>query len=233
MSRRIKELFRTTVVCIRHAESETNASLSTEFDSKLTENGVKQAQKTAEHLQEPLVNASNGYVLAYCSPLLRTQRTMDEFCRHDHQPLKLKKRPNILDCMHEYRKEVHGNVEKFVDQTFELFYFLQRKADVAVEEQTIVLFGHSLLFSTLFTIIANYHPEITKDEHKKRVLDRVVSKHDPCYLITVYQLPNCSISVACIDQSVSNKELAWNILSIGKCDHLLKHSMCSGHWSQF
>lgn len=248
------QLSNTTIVCIRHGESEANfplhqkdqkdQNLSKETinelikaqggDSSLTERGLEQARATALHLDpifDTLVDTDN--VLLYTSCLKRAQQTAAAFQQKDTQPLYLKKL-QIIPEMKEYRRDDYVNAASFIEQIFKLFELLsyRTEASASIEPQIIVLFGHSLAFSVLFTIISFYKRGIKKETHKQLVMDQLLSSdpEKPKYLNTLFQLPNCSISVIqglveavprLDNPNKSNLVIDWRILGIGKVEHLV------------
>lgn len=225
--------YETVIVCIRHGESESNAHLhemmkSPNFDAsnvilknnsdpELTEIGFKQALETAKHLTDPIERTKSFEV--FCSPLKRAQQTLLAFPHFkDHIIL-----PNMI----EYRRGV--NIESFLKQTYELFQFLNEKGKSAMKPQTIFLVGHSISFSTLLTIFTMYRNGISEEEHVNKVRERF---SNPDYLETIYQLPNCSISVlsGVVDDQ---KKVDWKVLGIGKCEHLSRFGLATGKLSDF
>jgi broad specificity phosphatase PhoE len=75
---------------VRHGQSEANAGLTLELDSKLTEIGRTQAKITADRL------ASEGITRAFVSPLLRTLQTIEPICE------KIKLRATAFPLVCEY-----------------------------------------------------------------------------------------------------------------------------------
>jgi broad specificity phosphatase PhoE len=185
----------------------------------------------------------DGFVQVFCSPMTRARQTLAAFHAEPTQPLSLSGTTfHFLDDMIEYSAETHENTTAFVDQIYRLFCVLQKKATIAVEPQTILLFGHSLAFSTLLTMFATHRRGITAEEHRALVLHRVANKEKPSFLETVYQLPNCSISVAQALQRWEAKEgkkeatassLEWSILGVAKCQHLSQLNLATGTKSDF
>jgi phosphohistidine phosphatase SixA len=248
------KLYDTTIVCIRHAESQANLilhankhlqdkhddatssllSAAAGNDAPLTPLGHNQARATEQHLRRALTKADDDSLQVFCSPLLRARETLAAFQRDATMPLSIKKVETLTD-MAEYDTQVHGSAEAFVEQIFRLFGFLRRKCESAVAEpRTIVLFGHSLAFSTLLYIVATARPGLSDSDHYRFVLDRLCNKDRPAYLNTVYHLPNCSVSVARVSHPSRNNNVAeWSILGVGKDDHLRALGVNTGNQCDF
>lgn len=64
------------VYLVRHAQSESNAGLTTYLDSGLTPLGRRQAELTGERLKH------EGITRIFVSPLVRTLQTAEPICRH-------------------------------------------------------------------------------------------------------------------------------------------------------
>lgn len=240
------ELHKTTIVCIRHGESEANVHLHKDIkgkseteiielikssgdDPELTDKGKAQAKSTSDYLEPILTKVvDTDYVMLFTSELKRAQQTASFLKQTESQPLYITKL-QVLPEMKEYNKEEYVEVATFIDQIFRLFAFLQHKSVSAVEPQTIILVGHSLAFSTLFTIFAFHQKGIDPVLHKKLVSDRLTVEGKPKYLNTFFELPNCSISVAqAVPEAIprldnpkrNDIQLTWKILGLGKIDHL-------------
>jgi broad specificity phosphatase PhoE len=142
-------LHKSTIVCIRHGESEANVHLhedtahktadqltelirSSGGDPALTTKGEAQAKATAEYLQpilSKIVQTDN--ILLFTSKLKRAQQTALALKQYEGQALYLSKL-EVKDEMTEFSRDNYPNVGVFVDQIFELFVLLQQKAEEAM-----------------------------------------------------------------------------------------------------
>jgi hypothetical protein len=244
------KLFETTIVCIRHGESEANVLLhrkglegkhdeatrsmlrSAGDDPALTPRGVEQARATERHLRAPLETACRQHsVQVCCSPLRRANETLQAFKTDESMPLFVKN-VEVLPNMLEYDTETHGTAAAFVDQVLRLFRGLRRKCESAVAEpRTLMLFGHSLVFSTLLHVAAVSRPGLSDDAHREAVLEKLCDKKNVAYLNVVYQLPNCSVSV--LRATHRNGQFEWCVLGAGKDDHLRALGLNTGNKSDF
>ncbi len=250
-----KKMTSTKIVCVRHAESEANVILhsnpnlrgvlndettallkSAGHDTNLSSRGVLQAKRVADHLEGALQNIDREKedLVVLCSPLQRSKQTMGQFHEKEEQTL-FKERENIvyLQDLIEYSHENHESPSVFIEQVFRLFLFLHEKANNAQKNQTIFIVGHSLVFNVLFTIISLHQRNLSIQDHRQRVFDRLINADTPRYLECVFHLPNCSTSVARAKKGKMEDTLEWAILGVGKCDYLKENDLLTGHHSDF
>lgn len=249
----MSKIFPTTIVFIRHGESEANVLLHKNpqlfglydevtknllatcgDDPSLSERGKLQAETTALHLNATLHQLTiDEHVQLFVSPLTRAQQTLQAFQQHAHRPLYIKV-AHVINEMCEYDPKTHNDAETFVKQVFQVFQLLENKTRCAVaERQTLLLFGHSLFFNTMLFIISTHHSTLSKEQHLQLVLNRLCNKDRPKYLNCVYHLPNCSISSVKVQPFGSDNVLEWSILGVGKDHHLREKNIATGGHSDF
>lgn len=245
-------MIETTIVCIRHGESEGNLNFQLKrlqgpvsdeefaqinrdigLDPPLTERGKEQARLTGKKILPALQNGlKDGTVTIYCSPLTRAKDT----CEIALQEIPSLFAENViyLDDLMEYSVERQKTSLFFVEKVHQVFLLLQEKAATAKCNQTIVLFGHSWFFSTLFVAFSTHYREISAEEHKAAIMSRTARKSDPTYLNIAYRLPNCSINTAIAEKVEANEVfIDWTIHRVGKCDHLTDEQISTGNKTKF
>lgn len=242
----------TTFVFVRHGESEANVLLHKnphllgKYDEQidmllagcgknpsLSERGNLQAVETAKRLCNSLRGgAIDNDVCILVSPLKRAQQTLQVFMAELSETfLRDAPKVEIVDEMQEYERTTHRDAQTFVCTVFVIFKKLHERA-LLHKTQTIILFGHSLVFNTLLHIIGTHSADLDEDAHLRLVLQRMCSVKDPRFLNTVFHLPNCSISVAQTKKK-DESSVDWSILGVGKDDHLRTVNLATGGHSDF
>jgi len=226
------------VVLVRHPESGANLHLHKHQDEiaqdisdilgkigdpDISEKGIKQSIRTAEHLMERYQLLDHQpKVVVRCSKFRRTHFIADQFIDQ------LKKNsvpfdgPYHLHELQEYTRKGKEVGPGFIkDQT--AFDFVERVYDSFVnglltehqKEQNDLLnvyFGHSMFWATTLSLLfyRNQEPHLTKEELILKVID------SDGRVETIFETPNCSITTIRWD----SKQNKWSILGFGKNDHL-------------
>jgi broad specificity phosphatase PhoE len=201
-----------TVIFVRHGESKANvlqhadrnaADLQEKMDALgdpgLSETGVKQADMTAYYL----ANKLSGSILVLGSKMKRAYRTAQMFHHRRYEsrerytallneytrPSKKLTNEHVASGIvhHKSWDEFTANVVAFVDM-------MERE----VEEETVVVFGHSLFCSVLVTYISSGK--------------QVLPEKDNC----VFRFPNASISTFVYKEETKS----WRILHTASTAHL-------------
>lgn len=222
------------VIYVRHAESEANTiihenkkkgktslSASQEIifhsfaDPKITSTGIEQSKTTAKYLFDQLRKMNKTNITVFLSPMRRAQETGKYFieCFKDTQ-ITVK----VLNELQEYTStdvifdEQHAHLikheskEQFYHQVMKFNDLLHEELKTHTPEHALIIFGHSLFFSSLLS----YHIQ-----HEKNKITDVSS----------LQLPNCSISC----ESYNPKDKTWKTFMIGHTSHLPKEIMTGTH----
>jgi broad specificity phosphatase PhoE len=209
----------TTVIFVRHGESESNwflhqdktdPELSKKInalgDPKLTGLGSKQADKVGEYLHR-LLKGKNLRI--FTSPFQRTSETAEPFISRKVKE-KIAFSIQTLGVLQEYTKpqkhltQDHHNKgivhhETWDDFTKQIRAFVDELEDHCQEnDHPIVIFGHSLYLSVLVSYIASSKEMMPKKEQ------------------LVFRFPNCSITTFEYSQS------SWRIFNVGSLAHLKK-----------
>jgi broad specificity phosphatase PhoE len=217
------------VIYVRHAESVANKiihnnkhktltecqenELNSFLNPNITELGILQAKSTANCLMKNLELLNKDKVTVLVSPYKRTQHTCAYFidllnhskiCYNikivqelqEYSPPKKSGSPNFI---------THYSMDEFIDQVLKFNEIL--KFELATSD-TIIIFGHSLFFSSLIA----YH--VSHEKHRPSEMPS-------------FQLPNCSIS--CENYDLTNK--IWRTYMTSNISHLSKDIVTGNHSS--
>jgi len=207
----------TTVIFVRHGESESNwfihqdkgdpeltNNINALGDPELTELGKNQAEAVGDYLHARL---KDKIVRVFSSPFARTHQTAEPFIsRKSKERITFSCR--TLGVLQEYTKpekqltEDHHNKgivhhETWDDFTKRIRIFAEQLEDHCQENaHPIVIFGHSLYLSALTSYIASSKQMMPKKEQ------------------LVFRIPNCSITTFEFSQG------SWRIFNVASLAHL-------------
>ena len=194
-------------------------------DPDITEIGIKQAKCTASHLINNIKKLNRNKITVLVSPFKRTQHTCTYFIElldgseicydakiieelREYSPPKMSSSTALT--VPEVPRDilVQESVNRFMDQVLEFNEMLKKEFESC---DTIIIFGHSLFFSTLIS----YH--VTHELY--RPTD-----------IPTFQLPNCSISCEGynIFNELNNKK-TWKTYMVSSISHLGKDIVTGNH----
>ena len=218
--------FKTNILLLRHGESEANAFVHetgkmSEYSEEMTRKiasagpnpalsvrGKYQAVITADNLKTRLFIADrDSNVVFIASPMQRAKETatpVANILKHK----KIKFDHNMI----EYDGKTYEEALEFVNKVVDFYFMLQKKAELACEDQTIFLIGHSLFFSLLLHVITLNQASLEKTELCCKLAAFFINGH---FINVAFHLPNCSISSLQVNQKGQ-----WKIFGVGKTDHL-------------
>lgn len=200
-----------TIIFVRHGESQANAhqhadrndpdlqqKMDAHGDPGLTETGVKQADVTAYYLAEKLT----GSMLVLVSFMKRAYRTAEMFLR------RCEPRVQYLSMLNEYTRPSkkltaehrgagiyhHDSWDEFTAQVAAFVDMIEQR----VEEETVVVFGHSLFLSVLVSYVASNK--------------RFIPEKDQC----VFRFPNASITTFVYEENTKR----WRVLHTASTAHM-------------
>lgn len=215
-----------TVLYVRHAESDANViihkskkerkklttsqeeKINSYHDPDITEIGFKQAECTGKHIYDKIKDKKNIHV--WISPFKRAQDTAKSFidiCTSNG----LKPNITILNDLQEYTSSnktlkdeqkqlglvTHESYDMFFEQVLRFNDILKNELKNHTTDDILIIFGHSLFFSSLISYHINHE--------KNKQID-----------ISSLQLPNCSISC----ESYNFETLRWKTFVIGNTSHI-------------
>lgn len=221
------------VVYVRHAESEANIiihkhkdktkplSSSQEMkinsftDPNISELGYNQAHITARHLLDTIKKMGKTKITVWQSPFVRAQNTAKPFIEQCTENLiNIQIVPELQEYTttkivlqdHETHLVNHTTKEEFYDQVIKFNGLLLEELGKQTPEHILIIFGHSLFFSTLIT----YHVQ-----------------HEKCKILDIpsLQLPNCSIS--CETHDFINQK--WKTFKVASISHLPRDIVTGSH----
>ena len=201
-----------TIIMVRHGESVANKDLrfSGEYaDPQLTELGHIQAKITAKYLVRCFEGTTSNKIIVWTSPFLRTIQTAEPFIKLAGNMVR---KVESIQLLQEYttsnnsltphlRKDFciqHKQWSDFTNQLFLLNELLRETYYNLKEDETLIIFGHSLVISTLLTYYIS----------GERVMNTCIDD-------TSIQIPNCAIT--CLKP---REETSWLILATGSISHL-------------
>lgn len=220
------------VVYVRHAESEANIiihnhkdkskplsqsqemKINSFLDPDISQIGIEQAKVTATYLFDTIKKMNKTKITVWQSPFLRAQHTAKYFIELCQENLI---HSSIVNELQEYTSTKvilynhaylinHETKDEFYDQVIKFNKLLLEELEHQNQDNILIIFGHSLFFSTLIT----YHIQ-----------------HEKCkiYDMSSLQLPNCSISCESHD-FLNNK---WKTFMVSNISHLPKHIVTGNH----
>ncbi len=223
------------VVYVRHAESESNVILHDNKDKNLTEDqktmlnshndpeitkkGIEQSLNTAICIANKLKEMNITTVDVWISPFQRAKRTafyFMELCCVEN----IKINPKTIVGLQEYTSPkktisdeqknvgmvIHDTKEIFIEQVIKFNDLLKTNLKEQQNGNILIIFGHSLFFSTLISYHVNHEQFKPND-------------------IPSLQLPNCSISC----ENYDFDKLRWNTFVVGNITHLPKNVITGEH----
>lgn len=214
-----------------------NHPTPTNGDPDITESvGQQQVRYTSAYLADKcLKGATAGETLKITrSDMLRTARLAESFRR---SILTTSTPAMVIDPeLQEYTRvgksvPEHLRYRDEIPQTFisRVYKYYQRLADdngSGIQNDITIVFGHSMFFSTLLSImlLKRLQPEMTETE----VVGALVEKYDPEQIKLQFQLPNCSITTVrasickckSLSTSSSNNGVTFDVLGVGNDSHV-------------
>lgn len=220
------------VVYVRHAESEANTIIHTSTklteddekminsygDPNITECGYSQASTTSKYLLQKIVKINKQKVHIWISPFKRAQQTAEKFideCKNSGLEYSIE----TLIFLQEYTSPkkklsqelldkgliIHNSIADFNKIVREFNKYLKTALLKQTDEEIIVIFGHSVFFSSLLTY------QCIQEEYNITQF--------PCF-----QLPNCSITSVALD-----KNEQWRINIVSNISHLNTNDITGNH----
>jgi broad specificity phosphatase PhoE len=216
------------VVYVRHAESESNLilhnnkdknlsssqekNLNSYHDPDITELGIKQSICTAQYILNKIKEMNKTKINVWMSPFQRAQDTAMYFidlCYKENIEINFK----IIVELQEYTSPkkvlseqqtkqgliIHDTKEIFIDKVIKFNDTLKTELKEHTKSDILIVFGHSLFFSNLFSYHIN-HEQFRPNERGS------------------IRLPNCSISC----ESYNFDTLKWNTYVLSNIAHLPK-----------
>ena len=167
------------------------------WDPCLTERGLCDAKTTAKYLAE-ICKAENSTPIVWTSPLGRAQETALPFLNSGVYVKEHRTIPELQEYTTPNKNPPEGYIcdqdwDQFCERVKELIPLIKN----VPYEQTVIIFGHSLVFSILLSYIA-------------------ANEQFPKLEQNVIHLPNCSVT------TVGYRESKWEIYNVASTVHLSK-----------
>ncbi len=193
--------------------------LNSYADPHITSLGKTQAAHTATHLIQTILKLNKTKVTIWVSPFKRTIETAKPFiigCFDRNIDYTVTFLPELQEYttnkkpLSEEQKEsgliIHQNFDSFLHKLLTFNEMLKNQLKKQNQEQILIVFGHSIFFSTLLSYHI-MHERITPTE------------------ISSLQLPNCSLSCEMLEVN----PFKWATFIVGSVAHLNKNIITGNH----